>query len=221
MASEFLWWGVGGWKIPQRRRWGLRCWQGHDTNEEKSNCPAWDVYFSPARGRKREKRKQRRGGDSLQRYLGLDCRRQRTCRKPLVTGDQVALENNVGYQRCDVAYGMVYSAPRTPPHDPCCWLRSAIFNRGLCGLVFFSLAGDGGGGTQVGAVMGAFEGTQSETEITLREARIQSWNWHWGHQPYSYLTLEIHRYHKEIFNRAQSQGFQLILLLSQEGGRPS
>ena len=41
-------------------------------------------------------------------------------------------------------------------------------------MVFFSLARDGGGGTQVGEVMETFEGTQSETEIMLREARIQS-----------------------------------------------
>lgn len=57
----------------------------------------------------------------------------------LVMGGQVALENNVGYHGWGVAYGMVSRAPCTPLHDPCCLLRSAIFDRGFVwiGFLFF------------------------------------------------------------------------------------
>lgn len=126
----------------------------------KSQTALPEMYFSPGRSRKGEKKAEEGEGIPTE-ILGPGLQRAKDLQELLVMGGQVALENNVGYHGWGVAYGMVSRAPCTPPHDPCCLLRSAISPEALCGLVFFSLARDGGGGTQVGEVMETFRGTQS------------------------------------------------------------
>ena len=110
---------------------------GHQWGKVKLPCLRCVLF--PRKGQERREKKAEEGRGFPTELLGPGLQRAKDLQELLVMGGQVALENNVGYHGCGVAYGMVSGAPCTPPHDPCCLLRSAIFNRGCVwiGFLFF------------------------------------------------------------------------------------
>ena len=74
--------------------------------------------------------------------VGPELWRAKDLEETPVTGGPIGVQKHGWVPKCTLACRMVYSA--TPPHHSHSLLKSAVLTGALCGLVFFSLAGDGG-----------------------------------------------------------------------------
>ena len=129
--------------------------------------------FLQGRGKK-ERRKQKQERDSLAEMGGPGLWRAKDLEETQGVGRPGGFQEEGWAWQCDFAYRMVVydTNPSCNSHS---LLKSVVFTDALCGLVFFSLAGDGGGSGEDGAARGHLkDGTQSGTGATLGEIGVQS-----------------------------------------------